>query len=414
MKTINTSEIRFADFSDEWEEKTLKSFRDENEKYSFTGGPFGSDLQSVDYTSCGVRIIQLQNIGDNYFNDQYKIYTSEKKAESLATNFIYPNEIIIAKMADPLARAAILPQIESKYLMASDGIRLKVNTDIFNLYFILTLINHPTFRKAAYENSTGTTRKRIGLVTLGNLKSYLPTFEEQTKIGNFFKAIDESIALHEQELEKLRVSKQGFLQKMFPKEGERVPAIRFAGFDGDWEEKKLGDVCSVAMCKRIFKEQTTSLGDIPFYKIGTFGGQPDSFISKELYDEYRKKYPYPDKGDILISVSGTIGRIVVYNNELAYFQDSNIVWLKQNEHKLSNIFLKQFYAIVRWEGIEGSTIKRLYNNIILSTKIKFPTLQEQTKIGEFFKQLDELIALKEAEIEKLKQTKKAFLQKMFV
>lgn len=108
------------------------------------------------------------------------------------------------------------------------------------------------------------------------------------------------------------------------------------------------------MCRRIFKEQTSENGEIPFYKIGTFGGEADAFISRELFEEYKAKYQYPKKGDILISASGSIGRTVVFTGKNEYFQDSNIVWLNHDKH-LDNSFLKCFYSIVKWAGIEGST-----------------------------------------------------------
>lgn len=129
------------------------------------------------------------------------------------------------------------------------------------------------------------------------------------------------------------------------------------------------------MCRRIFKEQTSESGDIPFYKIGTFGGETDAFISRELFEEYRMKYPYPNKWDILISASGSIGRIVEFKGENEYFQESNIVWLSHDEC-LVNSFLKCFYSVVKWEGIEGSTIKRLYNESILNTAIALPLVDE--------------------------------------
>ncbi|MBZ6008980.1 restriction endonuclease subunit S [Leuconostoc gelidum subsp. aenigmaticum] len=190
-------EVRFAEFTDAWEQRKLVDVKDSSDKYAYTGGPFGSDLKSSDYTGTGVRIIQLQNIGDGKFINGYKIYTSEEKAKSLDSNLIYPGEIIIAKMADPLARATILPTTESKYLMASDGIRLRINNHCFDNYFILTLINSDIFRKEALKNSTGTTRKRIGLVTLGNLPMVIPSLKEQSKIGSFFERLDDAIALHQ-------------------------------------------------------------------------------------------------------------------------------------------------------------------------------------------------------------------------
>ena len=195
--------------------------------------------------------------------------------------------------------------------------------------------------------------------------------------------------------------------------------IRIAGFFAvlflliTWEQRKLGDVGSVAMNRRIFKEQTTLNGDVPFYKIGTFGGVADAFISEQLFEEYKAKYPYPKVGDILVSASGSIGRFVEYKGEKAYFQDSNIIWLDHND-SIDKVFLKAFYAVVKWAGLEGSTIKRLYNKNILDTRISLPTITEQRQVGRFFEQLDNLITLHQRKVEKLKNIKSALLEKMFV
>ena len=193
---------------------------------------------------------------------------------------------------------------------------------------------------------------------------------------------------------------------------KKKPEIRFRGFIEDWEQRKLREVGSVSMCRRIFKEQTSENGEIPFYKIGTFGSEPDAFISRELFEEYKLKYPYPKKGDILISASGSIGKTVDFIGKDEYFQDSNIVWLNHDE-RLINLFLKCFYSVVKWEGIEGSTIKRLYNDNILDTVISFPSVPEQQKIGQYFKHLDDLITLHQRKLEKLQNFKKSMLEKMF-
>jgi type I restriction enzyme, S subunit len=192
----------------------------------------------------------------------------------------------------------------------------------------------------------------------------------------------------------------------------QAPRIRFKGFDEEWSKKTLGALGHVAMNKRVFKHQTSEIGDVPFFKIGTFGKEPDSFISRKLFDEYRGKYPYPLKGDLLISAAGSIGRIVEYSGKKEYFQDSNIVWL-QHDGAVVNAFLKQFYSFVEWAGLEGSTIKRLYNKNILETPIVLPKREEQTKIGEYFRELDRLIELHQRKHEKLLTLKKAMLQKMF-
>lgn len=166
------------------------------------------------------------------------------------------------------------------------------------------------------------------------------------------------------------------------------------------------------MNKRIFKNQTSDSGEIPFYKIGTFGKKANSFISKKLFEQYKAKYPYPKIGDILISASGSIGRTVVYKGEDAYFQDSNIVWLNHDK-QLTNSFLKQFYLIVKWKGLEGSTIKRLYNKDILSTVINVPSVQEQSKIGDIFSMLDNLITLQQRKLEYFMTIKAELLRSIF-
>lgn len=193
---------------------------------------------------------------------------------------------------------------------------------------------------------------------------------------------------------------------------KKVPAIRFKGFSENWEKTTLGGLGRVVMNKRIYKDQTAAKGDVPFYKIGTFGGEPDSYISRELFEEYKSKYPYPNAGDLLISASGSIGRVVEYQGEDEYFQDSNIVWLEHNG-AVDNLFLKQFYSIVKWAGLEGSTIKRLYNSNILGTSITLPQKSEQQKIGNFFQQLDTELSLHQTKLDKLNTLKQAMLQKMF-
>jgi type I restriction enzyme S subunit len=195
-----------------------------------------------------------------------------------------------------------------------------------------------------------------------------------------------------------------------------VPKLRFKADDGsdfpDWEEMTLGDVGSVAMCKRVFKEQTREVGDVPFFKIGTFGGVPDAYISKSLFDELKSKYAYPEVGTILLSASGTIGRQVEYQGEDAYYQDSNIVWLEHDDTVLDS-YLKQFYSVVKWQGLEGSTIKRLYNKTILDTPFYRPSLPEQHKIADLLSAVDDVIAAQEAEVAAWERRKKGVMQKLF-
>jgi len=161
-------------------------------------------------------------------------------------------------------------------------------------------------------------------------------------------------------------------------------------FGDEVEWKTLGEIGKVSMCKRIFKNETLAIGDIPFYKIGTFGKEPDAFISRELFDEYRNKFSFPKKGDVLLSASGTIGRCVIYDGEPAYFQDSNIIWIDNDESKVLNKFLYYLYAIIEWKT-EGGTIQRLYNDNLKKIKIPIPPLSEQERIVAILDKFDALV-----------------------
>lgn len=179
-----------------------------------------------------------------------------------------------------------------------------------------------------------------------------------------------------------------------------------------WKTKKLGEVAEVCMCKRIFAHQTSKIGNIPFYKIGTFGKEADAYISSQLYEEYKSKYSYPEKGDVFISAAGTLGRTVVFDGRPAYFQDSNIVWLKIDKSQLSNDYLAQYYKVIKWASSEGSTISRLYNGIICDTEILLPPLEEQTAIAEALSDIDNLISSLQKLIEKKKAIKQGTMQEL--
>lgn len=159
----------------------------------------------------------------------------------------------------------------------------------------------------------------------------------------------------------------------------------------DWASKQLRDIGYIQMCRRIFQNQTKTYGAIPFYKISTFGGKADAYISQELYEKYKLLYPYPEKGDILISAAGTIGKTVIFDGKDSYFQDSNIVWLKVDKDAIDRKFLWWFYRSFPWNALEGTTIQRLYNSIILDTEIHLPEKPEQEEIARTLSQFDTYI-----------------------
>ena len=210
--------LRFPEFESagNWRKLRLVDVADKNTKWSFIGGPFGSNLKSSDYVSEGIRVIQLQNIGDAEFVDDYKIFTSYEKADELQSNNIYPGEIILSKMGDPVGRACLIPDTNHRYVMCSDGIRLVVDEKQYSKYFIYVLINSTHFRLLVENTATGSTRKRIGLDDLKNLPLQIPSAPEQQKIADCLGSLDNLIAAENRKLEALRKHKQGLMQQLFP------------------------------------------------------------------------------------------------------------------------------------------------------------------------------------------------------
>ena len=217
-KVLPVPARRFPEFqgTKRWERARLIDTADRLVKWSFIGGPFGSNLKSSDYVEDGVRIIQLQNIGDGEFFDNYRIFTTLEKADELRSNNIYPGEIIMSKMGDPVGRACLIPDLHDRYVMCSDGIRLVVDEKVHNKYFVYSLINSPLFRATVEKAATGSTRKRIGLAELKSLPMRLPSRAEQQKIADCLSALDALIAAQALKVSDLKTHKKGLLQQLFP------------------------------------------------------------------------------------------------------------------------------------------------------------------------------------------------------
>ena len=273
----------------------------------------------------------------------------------------------------------------------------------FLFYFLVKHKNEITGNNGAVFNSIN--RDQIKAIQIP-----LPPLAEQKRIVTIldeaFAAIDKAKANAEKNLANAKELFESYLNRIFANPGE------------DWEEKKLGDIGKVLMCKRIFKNQTSESGDIPFYKIGTFGKEPNTYISKEIYNEYRNKYSFPKKGDILLSASGTIGRRVKYDGKPAYYQDSNIVWIDNDEKQVLNDYLYHFYSVCKWKATNGATISRLYNDNLRQIDISFPNSKEKQqliiyKIDSLETESRHLESIYQQRLTALDELKKSILKKAF-
>lgn len=402
--------IRFNNSKIDWQQVKFKNLL--NSEEGIRRGPFGSALKKELFVQNSEYVVyEQQNAIYDQFNTRYRI--SEEKYRELKKFMLLPGDFIMSG-AGTIGKISLVPEGIEKGVFNQALIRLRVNKNTDKEFFLQWMRSPEMQNKLTKANPASA---MVNLVPMSEVKEWdviVPSLDEQSAIGSLFRNLDDLLASYKDNLANYQSLKVTMLSKMFPKAGQTVPDIRLDGFEGDWKEMTLGSLGSVAMNKRIFKDETSENGDIPFYKIGTFGGTADAFISKEKFKEYKEKYPYPEIGDILISASGSIGRTVVYNGEDAYYQDSNIVWLKHDQ-QLDNSYLQQYYEIIKWSGIEGTTIKRLYNKNILETNIFLPpSVYEQQAIGSYFSNLDNLIAAHQEKISQLETLKKKLLQDMFI
>ena len=303
------------------------------------------------------------------------------------------------------------------YIMKTSGcihdgwLVLKQNeVKVFDVNFLYYLLSSPfVFNQFDYL-AAGSTVRNLNISLVSSIKVPLPPLPEQQRIVSIldkvFAAIDKAKANAEQNLKNARDVFDSYLKGVFENPNDT------------WEIKFLSDIGKASMCKRIFKDQTSSNGGIPFFKIGTFGKEPDAFITNELYNSYRINYSFPEKGDILISASGTIGRRVIYNGQPAYFQDSNIVWIRNDEKYVLNGFLYYFYGVCNWRTTKGATIARLYNVNLKQIKISFPKskIEQQSivnKLDALRAETQKLEAIYKKKLDCLEELKKSVLQKAF-
>ena len=418
--------IRFPEFQDvgEWETRRLIDIADKKIKWSFIGGPFGSNLKSSDYTNEGVRVIQLQNIGDGEFLNDYKIFTSEEKADELLSNNIYPGDIILSKMGDPVGRACLIPDESERYVMCSDGIRLAVDKETYNKYFIYSMINSVHFRALVEKTATGSTRKRIGLDELKNLPLFVPPEKhEQKKIADCLSSLDELVEAEGQKLDALKTYKKGLMQQLFPGEGETLPKLRFPEFQdaGDWVEERLGEISHIVRGgspRPIEDFLTTDSNALNWLKIGDVDKSSKyvTHTQEKVRPDALSKTREVNPGDLILSNSMSFGRPYILKIK-SCIHDGWIAVTKINT-KIDRDYLYYFmmspYSQSYFsDNAAGSGVQNLNADIIKSLPILFPKTKEQKKISDCLSSIDELIDFLGQRFEALQEHKKGLMQQLF-
>ena len=405
--------LRFAEFRDtgDWMTKILDN-----------QGRFLSSLTgktAKDFDVGDAAFIPYMNVFSNTFTNIFDL-RSVNVGGGESQNAVAKGDVFFTISSEIPEEAGmssvLLEEIANCYLNSFCALFRFDNGKSPNPVFLGYYLRSALARAHLSRGAQGATRYNIPKTIFRSLPLQLPSGPEQQKIADCLGSLDDLIAAEDQKLETLRQHKQGLMQHLLPQAGETKPRLRFPEFRNapEWEEKELGDVSEVRMCKRIFASQTNPNGGVPFYKIGTLGGEPDAFISKDLFEEYRSKYNFPRSGEILITCSGTVGKCLTYDSSEAYFQDSNIVWIDNPTLEVSNEFLLVILSNVNWSTLNSTTITRIYGSDLRGLAIKFPqNEQEQIRIADCLTAIDDQLDAQARKLDILNQHKRGLLQQIF-
>lgn len=393
-------EIRFPGFTEDWEQLRLGEYlvpynevTTENNQYPvLTSSRKGLFFQKDYYD--GNQIASEDNTGYNIVPRGYFTYRH---------------------MSDDLIFKFNINDIADKGIVSTLYPVFTTTSDLDSKYLQYQLNGGQEFKRFAILQKQGGSRTYMYLSKLKNMFISIPKYNEQIKISTFFKQLDDTIALHQRKLDLLKETKKGFLQKMFPKNGAKVPEIRFSGFTGDWEQRKLDEVSSIYDgTHQTPKYQDEGVMFLSVENIKTLTS--NKFISRDAFEsEFKIR---PQKSDVLMTRIGDIGtaNVVESDEDLAYYV-SLALFKSEN---LNPYFLKaSIHAPFVQDQIWKRTLhiafpKKINKNEIGQVPINIPKFEEQVKIGKFFQEVDKAITLHQRKLDLLKETKKAFLQKMFV
>ncbi|MQN23296.1 restriction endonuclease subunit S [Lentilactobacillus buchneri] len=393
-------QLRFKGFTDPWEERKLG----EVSKYS-NGGSYENDVvENGTY-----ELITLKSV-----NMSGKLVSSGKFINRETKTLEKDTLVMILSEQAPglLGMTAKIPE-NNRYVLNQRVAEIKPNTNI-DSYFLSMSIN----RSQAYfsKRGAGTKVQNISKPNVENFEFYCPSEREQQKIGSFFKHLDDTIALHQRKLTKLKELKQGYLQKMFPKNGSKFPQLRFAGFADAWEQRKLGEL------GKIYTGNTPKTSDLDNWTDNKEGhiwitptdidklimSDSDRHLSEQGWSKARK---IPENSVLITSIA-SIGKNTINAVPVAFNQQINAIVPEKNDSYF--ILSAMIKDTARFASVAGQTATAIINKTTFEKfQIATPSYEEQQKIGSFFKQLDNTITLHQRKLEKLQELKKGYLQKMF-
>ena len=408
-------EIRFAGFTGAWEQREL------GEISEIKTGPFGSSLHASDYVADGVPIITTEHFkfGSIEKNKYLIPMVSDTDHSRLIAYSLKTGDIVFSRVGSVDINALVEPESDG-WLFSGRVLRVR-SSEKYDSGFLHNLLETDDVRNDIRNRAVGQTMPSINTQILSATELTIPSSKrEQQRIGNFFKGINQLLTLHQRKYEKLLNIKKSMLEKMFPKEGEDVPEIRFKGFTGAWEQRKLGELYEKAGSGGTPNASNASFysGTIPFLGISDIKGRYITKTAKHISEKGLKSsaaWMVPS-GAISLAMYASVGKVGITTVELATSQAFyNMVFASSSLRNFIFSRLEKSSDNDEWLPLVSTgTQSNLNADKIKNWCISVPNPDEQKLVGDFFKTLDSLLTLHQRKLEMLKNVKQAFLEKMFV
>ena len=413
MSNDTQPEIRFPGFTDDWEERKLKDIFDIHTDF-VSNGSFQALKDNVKLykTENYAYMIRLQDASNNWSGPW--LYTDKQGFDFLSKSMVYKDDILMSDRGT-IGKFFLVPQLDKPMTLSSNAVLLRSTKNDNN--FIYYMLNTSNISNQIIVRTTPGVQPMISKTEFKKINTRIPNIQEQQKIGSFFKQLDNTIALHQRKLDLLKETKKGFLQKMFPKNGAKVPEIRFPGFTEDWEQRKLSEL-TIYKNGKGHEDKVTLDGKYELINLNSISIDGGLKHSGKFIDDAEETLLKNDLVMILSDVGhgDLLGRVALIPEDDKFVLNQRVALLRPNDLVYPQFLFSYINKHQRYFKSQGAGMSQL--NISKGSVEDFteliPNLEEQQKIGTFFKQLDDTITLHQRKLDLLKETKKGFLQKMFV
>ncbi|MCT3543584.1 restriction endonuclease subunit S [Lentilactobacillus buchneri] len=409
-KQAKYPQLRFKGFTDPWVQRNLSDLATFSKGKGYSKSDLVSDgfpaiLYGRMYTNYES---QIDDISDTFVADATDAVLSQ------TGDVIVPGS---GETPEDIARASNVNV--SGIVLGGDINIIRPDTEKMDSTFLALSISNGQQQTELIKRAQGKSVVHLHNSDLKKVNVVAPSKDEQSAISSLFTQLDNLIAANQRKLDLLKEQKKGYLQKMFPKNGAKVPELRFAGFADAWEERKLGQYTKL-ITKGTTPKDKTGIGDVNFVKVENITNgkiYPINKIKQNEHDNYLKRSRLEEK-DILFSIAGTLGRTAIVNKSILPANTNQALAIIRGYDFDTNFLITSLAGNVVKEYIRRNPTVGAQPNLSLeqvgNLLVNTPNAEEQQKIGSFFKQLDDTIALHQRKLDLLKEQKKGFLQNMFV